>query len=240
MKTLKLRKLLYSAIITSSAISTASIYAHNTRDYSQFYVGADAVYSKLGFKQDYGQEMFSKKFAPGVNLFAGHMFNKNFGVELGWEMYKKMKRTAKVDGGKKAAGVLIDPIVFEWKSYDTTIKQQYPYLGAIAKTNLINENIFASIMLGISAAKIKTQFDSHLDDQGPTNAEIRNFCKTKPIAIARIAIDYKFNDNFGLKAFGKWKNTSKFKMTSRENHNGDSELKLKDSFGVGIGFTYYI
>lgn len=240
MKTIKLNKALCSTIMATAAIATSSVYAHNSKADPQFYVGADAVYSKLGFKQDYGKEIFSKKFAPGINLFAGHMFNENFGMELGWEMYKKMKRTARVEGGKKAAGGFIDPNYFEWKSYDTTLKQNYPYLGAIAKINLINDNMFASIFLGVSVANIKTKYDHHLDDEGPANPEIRTFSKTKPIAIARLALDYKFNDHFGLRALGTWKHTSQFKMKSKENPDGSSAVKLRDTFGVGLGATYYI
>lgn len=239
MKTLKLNKVLYSAIITSSAISAGSVYAHNTKADPQFYVGADAVYSKLGFKQDYGKEMFSKKFAPGINLFAGHMFNENFGMELGWEMYKKMKRTAQVEEGKIAAGSLV-PIGIRWRGFDTTVKQNYPYLGVVGKMGLMDNSIFASILLGIALPHIKTQYTTTATGIGPVNPTVRTFSNTKLIPIAKIAVEYKFNDNFGLRALATWKNTSRFKIKSKENSAGPAEIRLRDTFGIGLGATYYI
>lgn len=239
MKTIKLNKALLSTIMATAAIATSSVYAHNSKADAQFYVGADAMYSKLGFKQDYGKEIFSKKFAPGINLFAGHMFNENFGMELGWEMYKKMKRSARVDSNKKAAGGLVDPTLYEWKSFDTTLKQNYPYLGAIAKMSIINDNIFAKILLGVSVPTIKAQYNSNLNNLGP-DSEVRTFSKTKLIPIARVALEYKITSNFGLQALGTWKNTSQFKAKSKENSAGNTEVKFKDTFSIGLGATYYI
>lgn len=238
MKTIKLNKALLSTIMATAAIATSSVYAHNSKADAQFYVGADAMYSKLGFKQDYGKEIFSKKFAPGINLFAGHMFNENFGMELGWEMYKKMKRSATVTSGNKAAGVYIDPAI-RFVDYDTKIAQNYPYIGAVAKTNILGSDNLISLMIGASIANIKAQYTVVRTNGGPLNT-IRNFNQTKPILIAKAMFEHKFNNNFGLRATATWKNTSRFKIKSKEDSASKEEIKLKDSLSFGLGATYYI
>lgn len=223
-------KLALIAALSASSISYAS--APST------YVGIDAVFSKMGFKQNYGENIFSKKVTPGVNVFVGHMFTEHFGAELGYEVDKKMKRTATIYAGEYLTGVHITPGAgLNWASFNTTLKQSHPYLGFIAKTNVFGDNSYISLMLGMAVSNITAKYHYFKNDMRDAN-DTKNFSKTKPIAIARIAYEYKFNDKFGLRTILGWKNTSAFKVSSKENLA--AQIKLKDSFNFGVGASYYI
>ncbi|MGD0466574.1 MAG: outer membrane beta-barrel protein [Gammaproteobacteria bacterium] len=216
---------------------TSSAYANHST-----YLGADAVYGSTKFKKDYGANIFSKKPAPGLNLFVGHMFNENFGAELGFEVYKKMKRTEnQINEGTIVAGFAV-PIGMKWESYKTTLVQRHPYFGAIIKTN-ITDNNSVSLLVGASLSHIKAQYTIFNDGSGvhTVNGDTtRTFSKTKLIPIIRATLEHKFNKQFGVRTILSWKNTSAFKLKSQERPSSATLIKAKDTFNIGIGATYYI
>jgi hypothetical protein len=225
------------AFVMGLSVTSYAYANHST------YLGADAVYGSTKFKQDYGANIFSKKPAPGLNLFVGHMFNENFGAELGFEVYKKMKRTETIAAGNTVAGVFLNPDPISGInsiSYDTHFKQRHPYIGAIAKTNILGDNNFVSLMLGVSMSHIEAKYNKFATNTGPLSYSPRTFSRTKPIGIIRATVEHKFNDHLSLRVLSTWKNTAKFKIKSQENSASSAEVKLKNSFNVGIGATYYI
>ena len=239
----KLEKKLNASAFAFVVALAATSYSHaQAATDTGPYVGLDAVYSNMKFKQDFGGNIFAKKAAPGLNLFVGHMFHENFGAELGIEFDKQMKKTAKVNAGNKVAGCLIDPNLLKFASYKTTVKQRHPYLGFIAKTNVLGDDNSVSLMVGVSLSHINAQYNYFESDLGTIDPSItRTFTKTKPVGVVRAAFEHKFNDNFGLRALATWRNTSQFKIKAKEKGaNKDTMIKLKDTFNVGIGAVYYI
>lgn len=234
------KKLTFSTCSLLAILSTASYASASANgSYSSNYVGIDAVYSKMKFKEHYGDNIFNKKAIPGVNLFAGHMFNENWGVEAGYGVDKKMKRNnVRVKEGNIVAGGLIDyGIGFE--DYNTLLKQHHTYLGMLGKHHLFNNNIFASLMLGISLSHIHATFNI-FNEGTPADLDLtRSFAQTKPIPIIRATVEYKVTDKLGLRALATWRNTSKFKIMA-EQFGSTSEIRLKNSINVGAGITYYI
>jgi len=233
MKQLSIKKLNASAF-TFVAILSATAYSQvaqaavgTTASTSSTYIGADAIYGSMKFKENYGDKIFSKKGIPGVNLFVGHMFNENWGAEVGYEVDKKMKRTETVAAGNTVAGSFINPLAYHWRAYDTFVKQHHAYLGATAKTNVLSDNNFVSLMLGISLSHIQARYNVYADENGPVNVT-RTFSKTKAMPMLRATIEHKFNDKFGLRALATWRNTSKFKIKSEETPSSTAEVRLKD------------
>jgi hypothetical protein len=164
--------------------------------------GVDAVMSKVKFKKDYGENIYPKKFAPGINFFAGCMFHKNFGVELGYEVEKKMRREATVNYPAYVAGVYVAAGGGVTSgTYDATIKQRHPYLGLIVKTTIFNEHNLVGLMLGMARSHIVTKNITVKDNLGPLNTAIttRNFTKTKAITIARLMVEHKVHQTVGFK-----------------------------------------
>lgn len=226
-----------AAILTASSFS--SIAHANVNTGTGNYVGIDAVYSSMKFKKDYGDNIFSKKMIPGINIFAGHMVNETFGAEIGYEVAKKMKRTETVNAGATVAGIFIDPTGARFMSYNTFFKQHHAYLGAVAKKAIFNDNTLIGLMLGVSVSHIQARYNVFADNFGPRN-DTRTFSKTKPISLVRASIEYKFTDKLGLRGLATWKNTSQFKIKSEENSSSNAEIKLKDTFNLGLGISYYM
>lgn len=227
--------------LLASLLSIAS-YSHasnNNNFNTSTYLGLNAVYSSTKFKKDYGNNIFSNKGAPGLNFFVGHMFNDNWGAEIGYEFYKDMKRTETVAAGNTVAGTFLDPLHVDWFSYKTLVKQRHLYLGGLAKTNFFDDNNFISLMLGVSSSDIKNRYNIFKSEAGPQD-DTRTFAATKLIPIARISIERKFNEKFRLQGLVGWKNTSKFKLKSEENSISTPEIRLKDTFSFGLGVSYYL
>ena len=232
----------FVAILSATAYSqVAQAAAGATASTSSTYIGADAVYGKMKFREYYGDNIFSKKWIPGVNLFVGHMFNENWGAEIGYEVDKKMKRTEEtVAVGNTVAGTYLDPAsLIRFASYNTSFKQHHAYLGATAKTNIFGDNNFVSLMLGISLSHIQAKYNYFRDGFGAADMT-RTFSKTKPITIIRASVEHKLDNNFGLRLSTTWKNTSRFRVKSEEKPSSAAEIKLKDTINLGFGISYYI
>ena len=229
-----------SALAFITGLSIASCAYADTNHST--YLGADAVYSIMKFKQDFGGNIFSKKPAPGLNLFVGHMFNEHFGAEVGFEFYKKMKRTEdQIKEGTMVAGV---PVLegFNWESYRTSLSQRHPYFGVIVKTN-ITDNNSVSLLTGAFLSNIKAQyiiFNDGSEEHSIYGDTIRTFSKTKLVPMIRATLEHKFNNNIGIRTLLTWKNTSVFKVKSQESSSGNTQIKSKDTFNIGLGVTYYI
>ncbi len=219
---------LVSTLLTGAFIVSAGEASNST------YVGAEAIYSSMGFKKDYGANLFAKN-APGLNFFVGHMFHENFGAEVGFEWFKKKKRTdVNLNTGEVVAGgsPLTNPV-----TVNTSFKQQYPYLALIGKTNF-DENNFVSLSLGLDLAKHKSSYVQTKDNGASVSRPSRNFNKTKMIPFVKASYEYKFNQDLGLKASLGWKNTARVKTTAAE-HNA-LEVRPKNSLNFGIGLNWYV
>ena len=233
------KKFNVSAFAFVAILSAASYSSAQASGPSSNYVGIDAVYASMKFKEYYGDNIFNKKEIPGINLFAGHMFNQNWGFEAGYEVDKKMKRdNVRVNSGQTVAGGLVAPLV-GFENYNTQLKQHHAYLGVLGKHNLFSNNVFASLMLGVSLSHIYAKFNM-FDDGTPATVDItQSFAKTKLIPIIRATVEYKITDKLGLRALTTWRKTSKFKIIA-EQANSTAQIKLKNTINVGAGITYYI
>ena len=227
------KKLNVSAFAFVVAMAATSYsHAHGAHHHGNAtYVGLDAVYNWMGFKQDYGQNIF-KKQAPGLNVFVGHMFHQNFGAELGFEWDKKVKKDVTIAANEKVAGSIVSTTASQ--VYKTKIDQTHPYLGVLAKTHLMN-NTSISLLVGASLSNIKAKYDL-----STPSVATRTFKKTKLIPLVRLAVEHKISDKFGIRGLVAWKNTSAFKVKSQETPSTTTEIKLKDTFNVGFGVAYYL
>lgn len=200
--------------------------------------GINAIYSKTGFQNNYGENIFSTKPALGLNPFVRQMFNDYYGIEAGFEVYKNIKRTAAVYANDIAAGVFVDPM-FNFKSYRTNIKHNHAYLGGVAKMKFMGGNNSLNLMLGLSLSKLNAKYNKFQDGLGLIDL-IRTFKQSKLIPIIKVTFNHKLNSNFSVQALTIWKGMSAFKVKSKENPNAPTEIRLKNSLGLGLGITYNI
>lgn len=228
----KLNASAFAFVVAMAATSYS--HAHTAHHGHGAYVGLDAVYNWMGFKKDYGQNIF-KKQAPGVNVFAGYMFHENFGAELGFEWDKKVKKDVTIAPNQMILGQ--NNGTGQNLSFKTTVKQSHPYLGLTAKTSIMGDNCFVSLMLGAALSNMKFEAVNYAIGGAVAN-NVKTFSKTKLIPVVRASFEHKFTNTFGMRAFASWKNASQFKLKAKE--TSAAELKLKDSFSVGLGVMYYI
>lgn len=241
MKKLKIKeKLLASKKIIRALEATfiltiaSNVYARQSNTNPSFYLGADAVYSKIGFKENHGNNIFTKKSSPGLNFFVGHMFNENFGAEIGYEFEKKQKSNGQVTAGNNFAG---------WRapamggfSFDAELKQTHPYLAVIGNVN-IYDNFFVQALVGASVSSIKSKYtwvDSVLNF-----TDNATFSKTKPVAMVRLSAGYKLTDKCDVRAYATWRNTATIQVKSPDTSRGNL-IKAKDTYNVGLGIVYHI
>lgn len=243
MKMKTLEKNLYRCVCASIFTILIILQSHaDSGNKISNYIGIDILCSNMQFKEDFGSSIMSKKLSPGINLSIGYMFNQYIGTEIGFEFYKKMKRTANNVHGVVAGVNLSQYDVNDWESYKTSISQRHPYIGIVIKHN-INDNNMLSVLAGGSLSHIKAQsimFDNRMQHIQPVGNRIRTFSKTKLIPIIKATVEHKFNDKFSVTAIASWKQTSLFKMKSIEKPSSDTCIKPRDSFGFGVGVKYYV
>jgi len=233
----KINTSVFAFIIAVSANSSSHATVNST------YIGADVIYTKTRFQSGFGDNVFSKKMAPGVNLFAGLMFNKYLGGEIGFEVDDPNSDINYAAGSEAVFGVANNNASLIYSGYQAKINQNHLYFGLIAKTNIFDKNFF-SILIGGSVSHIKARanlFGKYINFFGgefiPTDA-VYTFDKNKLIPIVKIKFGYKCNDNSNINLSSTWKKTSKINITSQE--SSGSMVKLKNSINVGLGFSYYI
>lgn len=242
MKNIKLRLLRKYKIIPFvliGCLQSQAIANEINYDFSKNWsFGINTIYSKTNFKFHYGENILSSKSQLGLNPFVRQMFNDNWGIEAGLEIYKNMKRTARVEAGNTVAGIYLEPL-FRFRSYKTNINQNHLYLAGIAKMRFLECNNSLNLMLGVSLSKLNAKFNMFEDGFGASDIT-RTFKKSKLIPIVKATFEHKLNSNFSVQALTVWKGMSAFKVKSKENPNGPTEIRLKNSLGLGLGVTYNI
>jgi hypothetical protein len=227
-------KQLSLAAITLSMVASSGVgYAITAK--GSTYMGVDIVYNSMKFKQDYGHNVLSKKAAPGLNLSVGHMFYNNFGAEVGFEIEKNMKRTARLNKGEKIGGQLLDNPLLSYITYNSTLRQHHAYIGAFYKHSIFN-NTFVSFMLAGSLSYLSANYIVMDSFPGGSNGTTRSFSKNKLIPLIKCSIEHKITNSFGIKALLGWKNTSAIKMTARETTG--HTIKPKNTISMALGATY--
>lgn len=201
------------------------------------YFGIAATYSSNKLKENYGNNIFAKQPFFGLNICYGNRFNDLLGIELGIEIEKNRKKeNVTIYQGDHFAGQIVEAPM-NYASFNTKISEQYNSYLAMSLRKIITEQNFISLLIGISNFHIKAKYLLFSSNTGPQNIA-RNYSRNKIIAIAKITTEHQFNDYLGTRVFFGWRNTARFKINSKEDHN--SQIRLKDLFNIGIGINYYL
>ncbi len=244
MKNFTLTKKLNVSAFLFIIISLANSYSQVAKALetgNSTYIGLDAIYSSTKFKPDYGNNVFSKRMTPGINLSLGHMFNNHFGAEIGVEVDAPNNDIKHVSENDITFGVPGSNPLSIFDAYKSKINQSHLYIGAIAKSEIFDKN-FISVLIGASLSRIRAKanlFGQEYIVLGFESNDITStFNKTKAIIIGKIAFEHQINNNFSIKFLSSWKNTEKIKITAQESSN--KTIKFKDSITVGVGLAYLL
>ncbi|HXH54305.1 MAG TPA: outer membrane beta-barrel protein [Gammaproteobacteria bacterium] len=230
----KISKVAAAMLLTASLPVTAEMCSNFNP-----YVGADAQYRYMPFENDFGGNIF-KKTSPQANFFVGNRFNEYFGLELGYNTSKKVKRDVRLTSGQVVAGSArpLPPTVFldlhstsKVSAFSTTAH------GFLPIPDICGLDLIGSI--GFARTKINLTYDRLADDVGPipTNNRRRTFVAHKVITRLGAGIQYAILDNLSVRAFFNWENTKRF-QNLRAKEAPAAQLRLKNSVIYSLGLKY--
>lgn len=233
-----INRLLIISAVAGSVISPTAMAMYNP--FRQGYVGLEFIQTNQNYEYGYGNKIVEKN-PQDFSAFGGLSFAKYFGLEAGYEFQANKNMTVTLAPGNYnlSGGTLATET-----GYESSIKGSHPYLGIFGEYN-IKPNYFgkASVqaMLGASASTI-TARTAILTQGGSTlspsayNASIRTYSETKVVAMAKLSAIQYFTDNFGLRFSLNYRNLEKFEIINQQ--TGGDEIKLQDTFGLGIAVLY--
>lgn len=198
------------------------------------YIGAEAIQTNQNYKSGWGKNVF-RKDPMDYSFFAGSKFYKNFGAEIGYE-FAPNRKTTKVFpvGSLVTAGTPSESAA----TLASQIKATHPYLGLFAEYDHHFSHIGKiklQAMLGASATRINARY-TVLTNAGLNTSIGRDFTKTKIVPMVKLSATYMATDRFGVRLSANYRNTASFKSHAKE--NTALQLRMKDTFGVGLGVTY--
>jgi hypothetical protein len=208
------------------------------------YIGAEAIQTNQKYVKQFGDKIFTKNTAD-YNLFVGLNFKHNFGLEAGFEFQPNRDRLYTIVAGDSLPGgaTLISG---DLSVVQSTIKASHPYLGLFAERKYTVHTIGQirlHALLGVSVSRVQA-FNAVLANQlgalttSVYNASIRTYAKTKIVPIVKIAGTYFATDHIGVRLSANYRNMRNFKIKSGQVTSPQSELRLKDNFGIGLGLVY--
>lgn len=212
------------------------IFAYEIKHLSKdSYLGIGMLISKMNMENDYGQNVFAKT-NQGINLSVGKMFNKHFGIEIGFEPTNNKYRQAIVNAPDNVLGLpVLRPYRFEF--YNTTLKKPKYYLGLVSRL-YINDTSFINLIAG--AALIKYQLNSTLVSNYlvPNFNMCRHFHTNRILPMLKLEFEKIITNNLGIKASLGWINSNKVQINSIEQSN--LLVKLKNTTDFSLGIKYYL
>lgn len=203
------------------AIAAASPVAFAHMDYfNDPYLGVNVIQTNQKFKKGLGANTF-KKNPVNVGVYGGFKFTNHFGVEAGWEQQLKKSRTYSITQEEEGE---LDVI-----GGKTTFKGRHPYLGVFGEYKHHAWRFQALLAASVSQIKTRNQVTSFNGDAADA---LKISKKNKIVPMVKLTGMYNFTENFGVSLVGTYRNTSRFGF------NVD-DVKLKDTFGLGLGLTYF-
>lgn len=226
MKNLK-NKLIGAAVVCAFAPLANASHFHMDSPY----IGAEAIQTNQNYKNGFGRNIFAKN-PQDYSVFVGSKFYKQFGAELGYEFAPSKNKSITLPAGSLATGgsvPLQTNFVFESK-----IKTTHPYLGIFGEF----DHHFAHVgkvkfqaMLGASVSRVKASYTATA-----IVSAVRNFSKSKVVPMVKLGATFMATDRVGIRVSANYRNTSSIKAVSKE--SALVSVRLKDTFGVGLGLTY--
>lgn len=235
----KLTLIMLAVILTSaSSIALADFSADSLQ--SNFYIGVDAAKSFMKFKGGFGENVFAKN-PYELTVSAGTKFSDMFGVEAGYTHQLQRKREVTLSGSESLPGIA--GTLGATNKVRSKIRARHPYLGVFVDQPIIDDKTKIAALFAISLSRIKAEHEV-FEVGGVTlsAAQIaglkRTYKKTKAVPMIRLSASHDINERVAVRAFGLWRNMSRFKIKSSEPSVNGAEVRLKNSYSFGLGLTY--
>ncbi len=199
------------------------------------YVGADAKWNQMKFKNSAGGNVIAKNYPQG-NLFAGLKFNEWVGVELGFENTAKKNRNVTLPGGANFFGVELPP---GGSDFHVSTKTKIDGFNAnVVGFYPIMEECSLSLFGSLGLARLKLKTRASFTVGSDPEVTMRNFVKRTLVPRATVGIQKMLNECIGVRAMLTWEKTSAFKTIYVKETESATFIRPKDSASVGLGIFY--
>lgn len=230
--------------IVGSLILSLTCFNANADTFSKPYIGLELLQSNMRFVNFYGDTVFAKN-PQFLNIFTGIKFHDNFGIEAGYGIQKRKKRTSKIYDGESVGGTTYDGAgLSAWQVYQSSIKSRQLYLGIFGEDKLFcMDKAFFKILIGISSTYtdgwLYPEYDAQeIFSHADRSLQRRSFKKHKILPIVRASVMYKITDNFNFGFTGSWRQLSRVKIFSEQYNDRGNEIRLKNAFSAGLRASY--
>lgn len=204
-------------VISLSILSTA---------YSTPYIGVDSQLRHITFKKNFGGNILESRYPQG-NVFAGIMFNKNLGIELGYEFSKKQrmsrtdlsnetvfgKNTPIVDSAFVINTIDLNRASSKISGWNVNLVGSFPIIKDNNKLNLIGSIGMANLNLQVrnvftrSEVEFNDPFVRDPEDTFVVSNSIYTIMKKRK-AVLRLTggMQYALTDCLSLRGLISWEN----------------------------------
>ena len=203
-----------------------------------FYFGADVQYCKMCFKQNYGDNLYSKK-SLGLNPFVGiNIKDSPFSIEAGYQ-YCDSSRTSTLTANEYASGVQV-PQMLEPITFRSSLKLKGPHVSLLLLTpryDVYPVQFFGGIGISHTKATFERatmQFNSLV---GKTNRKME---ASRSLRRLTLGANYFFTENFAIRATLALVNTEKlhaFASNGIQSHF-IPEVRPQNSVYYGLGLRW--
>jgi hypothetical protein len=245
-------KTLKRAAVITAILSATTVANANDLCFKNFQIGGDVIGTTLDWDSARGQKILPKN-PIAFSLFTGAEFYTHnqfgLGLELGVEYMQKTRNSTLYTNQMINNGNSIDaPIVSI--AYKSRLRSVTPYLGLTANYKISNNfKLIGMIGTGVSFARVKQTTVTVLENEsGTITAEplltgTLNFKRTAVIPMARIGVQYDFNEHFGVRANVGYRylNTLRSKQPSFTGTGTIYAMQAKRhcfTFAPGVVFTF--
>lgn len=219
--------------LTTTALASSSSF------FTMPYLGIEAIQTNQNYKQGYGKDVYRRN-PQDYNAFLGFKISRSIGIEGGYEFQPKVGKTVTLSAGQYEPGRSVIVLPTSNVRMNSHIAGYHPYLALFVEADqsiTSHAKIKLQGMLGVSYSHIKAQDVVQSINGIPLNI-VNNYSKYKFIPMAKITATHNLNNNLGIRLSLNYHNFDKFNINA--SNGGQGEIKLKDTFGVGLGLTYSV
>jgi len=210
-----------------------------------YYAGGGVGFEQIRLKTGYGEGFFPDSTSE-FELLLGGVHANTFGFEVGVSATPEKHRDTYIGSGQAYPGNPYALPAGAWEIWRPYYSSQAAFAG-VTKVFYLNQSRSCSVFLfaGGAVTKVETHIDFVNDDlPGDPSVEHitaarRDFNATRLVPVLKVGIEYR-RDIWACRASYAWKNYAAFKMKSKQNPNGLSELRLNNVGGLYLDFLIYI
>lgn len=207
------------------------------------YVGIKATGNSIEFHEGYGSPVFDK-ISTAPSFFVGIKLNDQLSGEVGYGSSKKHNSQKCIYGGSNMPGCQAPIPGGMFEVLETRLKYSYTDLG-VKVFSLPSNNTRVFSHLGVSLVKIyafhRLVSDENKEPIEPDIIEMskRTYKKSKIVPHVMLGAEHFISKSISGSLFVDWRQSSKIRAKTVEQPSRSTEIRLRDSFGVGASISCY-